>query len=86
MENEATLDAMYEQIPRIEAERSMRAATAALYPHLTKRGAQDLWRAWAGQARRTAGAAAAFTWNGVQMGARQIKAKLAETLGGGFSQ
>ncbi|MGE3267152.1 MAG: hypothetical protein AB7P40_00295 [Chloroflexota bacterium] len=50
-----SLFAQYErQIPVVEAERMMSAAQAALYPHVDKNGAREMWNGWRQQIDRAA--------------------------------
>lgn len=73
------------QIPRIQAERTLLAAQAAVYPHMGKDGAR---RWWDSMVRRTQQAARVvrqlFTWGGQPVTPEGLKARLSQQLGGGF--
>lgn len=88
------MEALYEQVPRIRAQRTLLAAEAAVYPHLTKEGGERWWRLWVGRAYPPARGSAAvpkqrralFFWNGEPVTPRELKGRLAGHLRSGFSR
>jgi hypothetical protein len=74
------------QIPVIEAERMQAAAQAALYPHVTKEGARQMWQAWTAQIERVGreaaqAAGALFTVDGRAVGLGGLKRWMRKTIG-----
>ena len=74
------------QIPAIEGERMQAAAQAALYPHVTKDGARQMWSAWTEQINRVSRDAATaagslFTVDGKAVGVSGFKKWLRKKLG-----
>lgn len=83
-------EALESKIPVMEARGMMRAAQAAVYPHVTKDGAQKMWQGWeraayppepVGPGSRRA----MFTWNGRAVTPIDLRQRLAGVLGGGLS-
>lgn len=81
-----------EELPRLQAEQVLNAGQAALYPVLAQYGkGRGWWESWSKRARRTARGVAdsqigQFFFNDVPVSIRQLKRKLADHLGGGFSE
>lgn len=81
------------RIPVEEARRKMQAAESALYPHLTKEGAENMWRSWADvlwqaeveQRTPPAGSGATFYWNGRPVAPAELRQKLGGALGSGLA-
>lgn len=83
-------EALEGQMPALEAQRMMAAAQAAVYPHVTKDGAQKMWQGWERAAyppepigpgaRR-----ALFLWNNQPVAPVDLRQRLAGVLGGGLS-
>lgn len=86
---ECVLDAYFEQMPRLRAERIIDAARAAAGPY-QKQGWWDALRDQAygavRQATAAAGAGARLAFNGVPVGVRELKSRLNQALGGGYSE
>lgn len=72
-----------EQLEPLRAERTVDVAQSAAYPHLEV----DARKSWLDRMIETIKgvieheADMAFTWNGVKMGARRLKAKFTESFG-----
>lgn len=83
------MEALTDNIDRVQAERALVAAQAALYPHMKADAGRQWWQATmrltqyvahsVGQAARQL-----FTLNGRALDHRQMKRQLGQQLGGGF--
>jgi hypothetical protein len=79
-------EALESEIPVVEARRQMQAAQAAVYPHLTKEGAERLWQAWSAAAYRPApehmvpARDALFTLNGTPVSFEGLRQGLTQML------
>lgn len=83
--------ALESQIPAVEARAMMAAAQAALYPHVTKEGAERMWQAWVRQAEppRPLSAmpapGALFSLNGKPVNLHELRFGLGQAMGAGLS-
>lgn len=88
---ECVLQAYFEQLPRLRAERALEAAGVGALPWIKERDQQrwyDAQRARLNPEPMPSKADAAllpFTFNGIPMGKAALKARVAQVLGAGFS-
>lgn len=83
-------EALEGQIPALEARALLAAAQAALYPHVTKEGAERMWGAWteAAYPRPTPAMPAPgslFSLNGRPVDIGALRHGLGSALGAGLS-
>lgn len=79
------------RIPAMQAERSMQLAQAAVYPHVTREGAERMWQAWTRatdpdplpSAMPVKGAL--FTLNGRPVSFEALRIGLGQAIGGGLA-
>ncbi len=81
---ECLLWAYVDRLPRLQAERLREQSFVSAFPHMGKQGARD----WLAALAKTAAAVVkdGFTWNGREVSAKGLRARLSNALGGGFSQ
>lgn len=82
--------ALEAEIPAVRAERMMDAAQAAVYPHVSKSGARQMWREWTQAVQRSANqaarrSAALFVVDGKPVGISGFRTWIRRALGKGLA-
>lgn len=82
--------ALESQVPAVEARAIMASAQAAVYPHVSKEGAQRMWQAWTRAAyppppTPTSRAASQFYLNDRPVSIFELRRGLGQALGAGLT-